>query len=189
MFGKKKEKKSKAELDSEREARLDATEKKMQLGIMKLEKTRDTFFNGMMEARKKGLKVQEQQYRANLSRCLAQIKMQQGSLMTLQLARQSKDLVEAQKDFIECLGLISQDIDVNSKKTNIKQAEDQYLKAKFAVQKQSEDIDQLLELDKYSDVASQDIGKYGEFDQQIDEMIEMGNIDSNFDFNTNKNKL
>ncbi|MCR4660939.1 MAG: hypothetical protein K5765_02930 [Clostridia bacterium] len=188
MF-KKKEKKSPEELEKEREARLDAAEKKLQIGIMKLEKTKDTFFNGMMLARQKGLKVQEQQYRANLSKCMAQIKMQEGSLMTLQLARQSKELVEAQKDFVDCLGMISKDIEVNQKKTNIKKVEDEYLKAKFAVQKQSEGIDELLELDKYSDIASQDIGKFSEFDAEIDAMIDSANPLGTFNTNPNKNRI
>ena len=185
-----KEKKTKEQLEQEREARLDGAEKKLRLGIMSLEKSKGEFFNGMLEARRKGLKTQEQQYRATLSKCMAQLKMQEGALMTLRLARQSRDLVAAQREFVDCLGIISKDIDVNQKKTNVKKAENQYLKAKFAVSKQSEDIDNLLELDRYSEVADAETGKYSEFDSEIDSMIKDATMGTDFvNQNRDRNKF
>ena len=177
----KKEKKTKEQLEQEREVRLDNAEKKLRMGIKSLENSRAEFFNGMMEARRKGLQAQEQQYRATLSRCMAQIKMQEGALLTLRLARQTRDLVAAQREFVDCLGIISKETVTDEKKTNIKKTEKQYLKAKFAVGKETEKIDNFLELDKYSDIADMETGKYSEFDSEIDAMIKDASMGGGMD--------
>ncbi len=183
-----KEKKTKEQLELEREQRLDNAEKRLRLGIASLEKSKVEFFNGMVEARNKNLRTQEQQYRATLGKCMAQIKMQTGTLMTLRLARQSRDLVKAQREFVECLGLISEDIVGDQKKTNVKKAENQYLKAKYAVDKQSENIDSLLDLDRYSDIADAESGKYSEFDSEIDDMLKDADMGITID-SRNRNKM
>lgn len=178
----KKEKKTKEQIEQEREARLDGAEKKLRHSIMSLEKSKTDFFNGMMEARSKGLKSQEQQYRATLSRCMAQLKMQEGALMELRLGRQSRDLVRAQREFVDCLDIIANDISTDTKKTNIKKGKKQMLRARFAVNQQMEKIDEALETGQYSDIADMESGKYSEFDSEIDSMIKDAGYN---DFSTN----
>ncbi len=158
--------------EEEKEQKLDALEERMTRSIKKLEGMKGVYFDGMMKARAKKLPNQEKQYRASLSRCIAQIHMQEGALMTLQLNRQNKEFSLNQADFMDSILMISKDIDFNMKQTNVKKVEDAMLKSKFALKKQEENLDRVLELDQYSSVEDVDSGRYAEYGSEIDGMIE-----------------
>ena len=158
--------------EEEKEERLDKLEERMSKSIKKLEVLRGNYFNGMMQAREKKLPNQEKQFRASLARCIAQIHMQEGTLMSLQLARQNKEFSANQSDFMGAIMQISEDIEYNFDQTNVKKAEKAMLKSKFVLKKQEEQLDQFLELDQYSNIQDAESGRYHDYQNEIDSMIE-----------------
>lgn len=178
MF-KKKEKANKENFTLDNKAKIEEVEKKLQLQMMTMENKKNELFNKVMVARQKGLKTQEEQARGLLRKCLASIRRADSMLMTLELAVESRDLAELNKQFLECIGDLSQNITVSSKKTNAKAAEKSFLKAMYVAGQQTKELDQMLEVGEYAAVASVDGDKYAEFDDEIDSMIqdaENGNI-------------
>jgi len=60
----------------------------------------------------------------------------------------------------------------SQRKTDVKKTEDKYLKALYASEQQKEDVDRMLEIGKYAEVASMGESKYTEYDNEIDSLIE-----------------
>ena len=172
MFSKK-QKKSPEELQSEREERIAATANSLRAQLITMESQKKTLLNKVVEARKLGLKPQEEQARGILRRCMAISKQAQGMLMTLELAVQSRDLATLNRQFMECIGVLSDDITQSSAKTDVKKTKEKYIKAMYNSDKQSKQIDEMLEIGDYA--AAVNIGgeQYGEFDSEIDNMVSM----------------
>lgn len=165
--------KKKAKLsEEEKEQRLDALEARMSKSIKKLEGMKANYFAGMMQARQKKLPTQEKQFRASLARCIAQIHMQEGTLMSLQLSRQNREFSSNQADFMSSIMMISDDIEYNYNHTNMKKVEKSMLKSKFILRKQEEQLDQFLELDQYSNIEDAESGRYQDYNNEIDGMID-----------------
>lgn len=167
----KKQKKSKEELEREREARVNATADKLRVQILTIEGKKESLLKKVIEARQKGLKSQEEQARGLLRRCMATQKQANGMLMTLELAMQSRDLAVLNQQFLECIGTLSQDIEVSAAKSDAKRTEKKYLRAMYASSKQSEELDRMLEVGDYASMAAMDGDKFGEFDSDIDSLI------------------
>ena len=176
----KKEKKTKEELDNERAARVSATADNLKVQILTMERKQDELLAKVVEARQKGLKNQEEQARGLLRKCMAQHKQASGMLMTLELAIQSRDLASLNQQFLECITTLSRDTQTSVKKSNAKQAEKQYLKATYASQKQSEELDKMLEIGDYAAVASMGGDKFSEFDAEIDALVGQAELNSGY---------
>ena len=183
-----KKKMTEAELAREREERIASVAKNLKMQIMAMENKKNELFSKVLEARQKGLKAQEEQARGLMRKCMATQRQANGMLMTLELAVQSRDLAELNKQFLECIGTLSQDTAVSAKKTNIKKTEKQYLKAMYAAGQQTKDIDRMLELGQYASIATADSDSFTEFDTEIDGMLEMAGVTSSYSGVTSKIK-
>lgn len=172
----KKKKLTEAELAREREERIQATAQRLKMIILKMEKQKNEFFAKVLEARQKGLPAQEEQARGLMRKCMATYQQANAMLMTLELAVQSRDLAELNKQFVECIGSLSQDMTVNTKKTNIKKTEKQYLEALYKAGQQTQQLDQMLELGQYAQIATAETDKFTEFDTEIDGMLEQAGL-------------
>lgn len=171
MFGKK-QKKSAAEIEREREERITVTAEKLKVQILSMENKKDELVSKVVEAKQKGLSAQEQQARGLLRKCMASQKQASGMLMTLELAVQSRDLASLNRQFLECIGSLSEDMQTSAKKSNAKKTEKQYLKAMYVSQKQSAELDKMLDIGDYAAVASVGADKFAEFDTEIDSLVE-----------------
>lgn len=169
-----KPKKSREELKKEREEKIAATSNSLKLQIVALEKKRDGLFKRVVEARQKGLAEQEQQARGLLKQAMAAIKREQGMLMTLELAVESRDLAQINMNFLDSIAALSDDIISSSKKTDASQARrvgEKYMRALYETGQQKERIDEMLSVGEFSSVFGDDSDKYAEFDEEIDSMI------------------
>lgn len=158
--------------EEEKEAKYDAVEARMVKSIKNLEGLKKQYFAGLMQARAKKLPAQEKAYRASLSRCIAQIHMQEGALMNLQLTRQNKEFAGCAKDFVDSIMMISEDIMTSTKGVNVKKVEDSMLKSKMYLEQQEKNMDEILEVGRYNEIESADSARYAEYDAEIDGMIE-----------------
>lgn len=179
-------KKSEAEIEAEREKRISATAEKLKVQILTMENKKDYLLGKIIEARQMGLKGQEEQARGLLRKCMASQKQANGMLMTLELAVQSRDLAMLNRQFLDCIGVISEDISVSAKKSNAKKAEKQYLKAMYAAKLQSAELDKMLEIGDYASVASIDEGKFEEYNEEIDTLVEQTEAGTFKGFSTRK---
>ncbi len=168
----KKNKKTAAEVEAEREKRINDTADKLKVQILTMENKKAVLLNKVIEARQKGLAPQEEQARSLLRKCMASQKQASGMLMTLELAVQSRDLAELNRQFLDCIGVLSEDISVSAKKSNAKKAEKKYLEAMYASKRQSEELDKMIEMGDYAAVASIDKDKFEEFNDEIDVLVE-----------------
>ena len=141
------EKKSPEELKREREKKINDTIGSLRLQIVQLNKKKDVAFQKVYDARQKGLKEQEEQARGLLKQTMAASKRAEGMLMTLELAKESRDLAELNMNFLQSIGDLSDDILEAGKKTSASQTKkigNKYAKALFAAGKQKERIDDML---------------------------------------------
>ncbi|MDE6666912.1 MAG: hypothetical protein K2K38_01025 [Clostridia bacterium] len=172
MFGKK-NKKTKEEIETERRARIEKVTKDLKLQVVTLTKKRDAAFAMVLEARQKGLEAQEKQARGLLKQTMAACKRAEGMLMTMELAVQSRDLAELNQNFLNSIGILSEDIISASRHTaNIKQVENKYMHAMYETERQKENIDRMLSVGEYSAAASIGQDDYSEFDSEIDSMLD-----------------
>lgn len=167
MFGKKKKK----ETEEERNSRIALTAEKLRTQIDAIGKQKNVLLSKVMEARRKGLSVQEEQARTLLKRSMAAEKRANAMLMTIELAVQSRDLAELNKQFLEAIGSLSTDITTAATKTDTKRAEKEYMKAMYASSRQTAALDEMLEVGNYSAVLSEGADSFSEFDDEIDSMI------------------
>ena len=191
MFGKKKVKKSPEELKREREEKIKNVEKGLKLQIVQLNKKKDSAFAKVVEARNKGLTSQEKQARGLLKQTMAASKRAEGMLMTLELAMESRDLAELNTEFLKGISVLSDDIVAAGKNSaNVKQVEEKYKKAMFKMEKQKDNIDEMIAVGEYSSAVSVNEDEYTEFDDEIDSMLDDVNLaNSALGFNNNKQKF
>ena len=191
MFGSKKNKKTPEELRAERENKIKEVQKGLKLQIVQLNKKKDNAFAKVVEARNKGLSSQEKQARGLLKQAMAAGKRAEGMLMTLELAMESRDLAELNTEFLKGISVLSDDIVSASKgSANVKQVEEKYKKAMFKMEKQKENIDEMIAVGEYSSAVSVNEDEYTEFDDEIDSMLDDVNLaNSALGFNNNKQKF
>ena len=179
IFGKKKNKKSPEEMRKEREAKIASTSNTLRLQILTLEKKKDLLLRKVMEAKQKGLRDQEAQARNLLKQTMAAIKHENGMLMTLELAVESRDLAQLNANFLESIGALSDDIlasgDVVSN-SNSKKIGNKFLRAVYESNQQRDRIDEVLATGEYASAIGQDSDKYSEFDEEIDSLLESASL-------------
>lgn len=171
----KKPKKTPAEIQAEREAKIKDTSKSIRLQIATLEQKRETILRKVVEARQKGLKEPETQARNMLRQIMASIKRENSMLMTLELAVEARDLAQLNANFLESIGSLSDEIlgsGVKVSEAQTKKIGDKFLRAIYESNQQKERIDTMLEIGEYSSVLSQDSDSYSEFDDEIDCLVE-----------------
>lgn len=171
MFNKKQKVTAKAELEAQREARINETIKKLRIQILTMETKKNELFKKIVEARQNNLQSQEDQARGIMRKCMAIQHQAKGMLMTLELAIQSKDLAEISKRFLECIGLISEDIEFATEKVKNKGVEKKYLKAMYESNNYVEQIDHMFELGDYVSIAASENESYMEYNKEIDAML------------------
>lgn len=191
MFGSKKNKKTPEELRAERENKIKEVQKGLKLQIVQLNKKKDNAFAKVVEARNKGLSSQEKQARGLLKQAMAAGKRAEGMLMTLELAMESRDLAELNTEFLKGISVLSDDIVSASKgSANVKQVEEKYKKAMFKMEKQKENIDEMIAVGEYSSAVAVNEDEYTEFDDEIDSMLDDVNLaNSALGFNSNRQKF
>ena len=172
---KKTPKKSPEELRKEREAKIANTSNSLRLQIRNLEKKKETLLGKVVEAKQKNLKDQEAQARNLLKQTLAAIKRENGMLMTLELAIESRDLAELNSNFLESIGSLSDDIlstGTTNSEAKTKRVSDKFLRAVYESNKQKERIDGMLAVGEYASIVNTDGEQYNEFDDEIDSLVE-----------------
>ena len=172
----KKPKKSPEELEKEREAKIAATSKKIRISISNLENKKELMLKKIVEARQKGLVEPEKQARSILKQTMASIKRENNMLMTLELAVEARDLAQINATFLESIGQLSEEIigsgDIISEK-NTKKVGDKFLQAIFESKKQTERINNMLDVGEYASVITDDESdQFAEFDDEIDSMVD-----------------
>ena len=173
MFGKKK-KISPEEAAKERERRLGELSDKLNQQIAAIGRQKQILVGKVLEAKGKNLPAQEKQARGLLGKCLATEKRVSGMLMTLELAVQSRDLADLNRQFVECIGEISSEIDLSVDKTNVKGAEKKYMHALYKVEQQAEMLDGMLDRGDFAAAtayAEQGDG-VSDYEEEIDALIE-----------------
>ena len=174
LFGGK-PKKSPEELKKEREEKIASTSNALKMQLVTLERKKEAVLKKVVEAKQKGLPEQEKQARGLLKQTMASIKREQGMLMTLELAVESRDLAQLNLNFLDSIGNLSEDIISSSQKTSEAKARkvgDKYLRAVYEAGQQKERIDNMLSMGEFSTVVSDEIDQYSEFDAEIDGMVE-----------------
>ena len=163
------------EQKKQREENIKNTANQLRMQIVTLEKKKDTVLKKVVEARQKGLPEQEKQAKGLMKQTLAAIKREQGMLMTLELAIESRDLAQLNMNFLESIGTLSEDIISSSNQTSESRARrigDRYMRAVYEANQQKDRIDNMLELGEFSSVVGEDLDKYTEFDDEIEGMVE-----------------
>lgn len=186
----KKPKKSEEELKKEREEKIASTSKALHIQIVSLEKKKENILNKVVEARRKGLKEQEAQAKGLLKQTMVAIKREEGMLMTLELAVESRDLAQLNMNFLESISALSDDIISSGdkmSKSETKKVEDKYLHAVHSANEQKERIDDMLAIGQYAGVVEEGIDKYTEYDEEIENMIEEAST-SNALYSSNRQK-
>lgn len=171
----KKPRKTPAEIQAEREAKIKDTSKSIRLQIATLEQKRETILKKVVEARQKGLKEPEIQARNMLRQIMASIKRENSMLMTLELAVEARDLAQLNANFLESIGTLSDEILGSGTKVSeaqTKKVGDKFLRAIYESNQQKERIDSMLEIGEYGSVLAQDSDSYSEFDDEIDYLVE-----------------
>lgn len=174
LFGKK-NKKTPEELKKEREEKIAATTRKIDIGLHELEKKKEYLTQQILQARRKGLKEPEQQARNLMRQTLAAIGRQNSMKMTLELAVVSRDLAQLNADFMTSIGALSEDILDAGRATNAantKKVEDKFLRAVYESNQQKERIDEMLAIGEYSSAVGDENDRYVQYDEEIDQMIE-----------------
>lgn len=138
---------------------------------LSVEKRKDEALEKVLEARRKGLTIQEEQARGMLRKCMAMQKRADGMLMTLELAVQSRDLVSLQSRFLECMSDVAETINANGNKKSAKRVGRKYVKAMLKSKKQADKIDRLIEECDFATAVYTDTDGYSEFDSEIDTLI------------------
>lgn len=175
MLFSKKPKKSKEEIEKEREAKIAKTASDLKIQLVTLAKKKESIFQKVMVARQKGLTEQERQARGLLKQAMMAEKRADAMLMTLELATESKDMAELNMNFLESIGALSEDIIASSKNTKdskAKKIEDKYMRAIYESELQRERVGKLLEIGDYAGVMNSETDEYSDLDKEIDGMIE-----------------
>lgn len=171
----KKPRKTPEELKKEREEKIASTSSALKLQIISLERKREVILKKVLEAKQKGLRDQEAQARGLLKQTMASIRREQGMLMTLELAVESRDLAQLNMNFLDSIATLSDDIIGSSEHVSdarVKKIGDRYTRAVFESGQQKERIDNMLAMGEFATAVGTDTDKYPEFDAEIDSMLE-----------------
>ncbi len=166
------EKKSPEVLAAERQARLNETQKRLRVQLLKLEGLKKTYAQKVVEAQNQGMTSQAETAKNMLRKAVKTEKQISGMLMSMELALQTKELVAITQGFVECMNDISADIITDADSTAFKQSKEKLMKAAYKQQKQSEMLDEMLETGNYAMLGETDADATHEFDAEIDMLIQ-----------------
>ena len=156
----------------ETDQRLDKWEEDTKKKLRYIEGCKNEDFMGLIEARRKNLKEQQEEYRMSLIRLMATANRIESILSSFRLQRINHQFSNVVKDFMQNTLLMSKDISTNYKKTNIKKVENVLLKTKFITKVQGQELDKFIEMDHYSDIDSVDSAKYQQLEKDVDSMVD-----------------
>ena len=160
-----------AEIEAQREEKINATFTKFSVQLRQLEKQKQFLVGKVVEAKKKGLKNEELKARTLLGKNLSQTKRTEGMQMQLELLLQDRNLSNLQQSFMECMGDISSEIEGNVDKKTAKKTKKNYLKALFNINEQNKRTDDLLDAGEAAFEYQANDGQYSKFDDEIDSLI------------------
>lgn len=187
-FFKKKPKKSEAELNAEREAKYNSLMNKLRVQLLSMEKQKTSAAAKVVRAQQQGLSAQVETGKKMMRRCLVMEKRINGMIMNLEYAMQSREIAMISKGFLECMAEIGADISGVVDKTDAKTASKQYEKAMFKLERQTTDIDTVLDMTEASFEHSAAGEQYSAaVDEEIDSLIkqaESGGMTSQYNFDT-----
>ncbi len=163
---------TKEEQAKARQKKINDTLKGFDLQLIQLGKKKQSLLDKVLEAKRLGLKQQEQQARGLLGNCLAQEKRVLGMQMQLELAVESRDLSNLEQSFIECVNDMSVEISSNVTKFGAKKAKKNYMKTLYKINEQNTRMDDLLDAGDYAIVANTSSGQFSKFDDEIDSLVE-----------------
>ena len=166
-----KPKKTAEELKREREAKIVSTAENLRLQVLAIGKKSELAVRKVKEAQMKGLPEQEKQARNQARQFLASKKRAEGMLMSLELAVQARDLSELNANFLSCLGDLSDCVVMDSNSVNTKKIEEKYMKSLYAQQKQTQQVDEMLAIGEYGNIASMNADSHMELDTELDDML------------------
>ena len=165
-------KKTQEEISKERQEKINATLDSFNVQLKQLAKQKVTLLSKLADARRLGLAKQEQQARALLGNCLAQEKRVLGMQMQMELAVQQRDLSNLEQSFLDVVSDMSNEISSNVTKSKIKKSKKKYLKSIYNASQQNDRMDEMLRMGDVALTAEADMGKFNEFDDEIDKMLE-----------------
>ena len=175
---KKKPKKTPEELKRERDAKISATAENLRLQILTISKKTEFAVRKVKEAQMKGLPEQEKQARNQARQFLASKKRAEGMLMSLELAVQARDLSELNATFLTCIGELSDCVVADANSVNTKKIEEKYMKSLYAQQKQAQQVDEMLAVGEYGNIAAMNADSHMELDNELDDML--ASIDNSY---------
>ncbi len=172
MFFQKKPKKSEAELEAERVARIENTCKKFEVQLLQVSKNKEGYITKLLKAKAQGLPEQELILHNKLVELMKMEKQIMGMAMSMQIALQAREVASLTKSFMECMASISEDIIAETKETDGKTAQKTLMKAAYNQQKQSEMLDQMMETQDFTMLGQMDKAQSSEFDHEIDALLQ-----------------
>ena len=159
------------ELEAARQEKIDKVLSNFSIQLKKLDNNKRFLTGKVVEAKRLGLKQEEQKARMLLGKCLGQIHRTLGMQMSLELMVQDRDLSNLQEAFLNCLDGISDEIEGNVSKATAKKAKKKYLKAIYNVNQQNNRIDDVLETGDFAMNAQAEGGVYDKFDDEINSLV------------------
>ena len=91
--------------------------------------------------------------------------------MSLELAVQARDLSELNANFLSCIGELSDCVSADTNSVNTKKIEEKYLKSLYAQQQQTEQVDHMLSIGEFGNIASMNSDSHMELDGELDDML------------------
>ena len=164
-------KKSQEEIKRERDEKIASVAENLRLQVLAISKKTDMAVRKVKEAQMKGLPDQEKQARNQARQFLASKKRAEGMLMSLELAVQARDLSELNATFLTCLGELSDCVVADTNSVNTKKIEDKYMRSLYAQQKQAQQVDDMLAVGEYGNIASMNADSHLELDNELDDML------------------
>lgn len=162
---------TKAEIEAQRQEKIDKTLAEFTVQLRKLNITKQNLVGKVVECRKRGLKQEEQKAKMLLGKCLSQEHRVLSMQMQAELFIQDRDLSNLAQSFLECLDGIADEVEDNVSKSTAKKAKKNYLKTLFNLNRQNERIDDVLDSADFAMEADAATGKYEKFDEEIDSLI------------------
>ena len=162
---------TKEELEQARQEKIDRTLNNFAIQLKRLDNNKQFLTAKIVEARKKGLKQQEQHARGLLGQCLSQEHRVLSMQMQLELLDTQKSLNSLQMDFMTCINDISAEVESNSNKAVAKKTKKNYVKTLYTINEQNKRIDDVLDIGDYAIDQEVATGQYSKFDDEIDSLI------------------
>ncbi len=182
----KKTKKTKEELDLERQERIEKTHMRLQAQVMRVKTLKQGYAREGAMAKAMNRPQELAKAKQALACTIALENQMNGMLINLELAVSNRDLANISAEFMQIMAEISMDIIVDGERTNLKKTKNLLLKGAYRQKQQSEKIDQMLDACSLTSLpqgaGNVDMELNAEIDSLIDGVGKMGGfgkLDSN----------